>query len=275
MNQGFFKVPRRGLEFFPDDLSRKIPYTPREAYFDICASVRYTSSDETILINGKYIKIEQNQMTGAIRFLSNKWGWARGRTERFLKRLRDFNLIHTHIQQGITIITLIVDDLEGQQTGQGSGQKIKATTPLNNGSSVVNGHANDPPNGTLTKTVPRQCRDSAETNKKKMKEDVRGCKKKDISIPTTDEIKSYCIEIGIPETDAEKEAKILSYRWKENKFTVSGQKIIKWKLVIARWQEQGYLNYQKNEKITRINEQNRYLSAQTDQPEGYKSFGGR
>ena len=274
MNQGFFKVPRRGLECFPDDLNRKIPYTPREAYFDICASVRYTSSDETILINGKYIKIEQNQMTGAIRFLSNKWGWARGRTERFLKRLRDFNLIQTNIQQGITIITLVVDDLEGQQTGQSSGQQINASTPLNNCTSVVNSHANDPPNGTLTKTVPRQCRDTSETNKKK-KEDVRGCKKKDISIPTPVEIESYCIEIGIPETDAAKEAEILHSRWTENKFTVSGKKIKNWKLVLKRWKLQGFLHYQKDENTRSINKQSNYTGSGSGNPKEYQSFGGR
>ena len=57
------------------------------------------------------VDLARGDLVGAVRFLAEKWGWSRGKVERFVIRLKNETMIETRTETGITIITVCNYDI--------------------------------------------------------------------------------------------------------------------------------------------------------------------
>lgn len=64
--------------------------------------------------------------------------------------------------------------------------------------------------------------------------------------PGLEEIKSFCLEIGLTSTDGE----YSFHHWEGNGWTVAGKPIKRWKGVIQSWRLAGYMPSQRNGKAS-------------------------
>jgi hypothetical protein len=77
-------------------------------------------------INGKIVTLRRGQLTYAVRFLADKWGWSKSAVDRFLTRLKTEAMIETDTGTGQLIITICnYEKYQEQRDGSGT-----ATEPL-------------------------------------------------------------------------------------------------------------------------------------------------
>ena len=85
-------------------------------------------------IRGKTIMLKRGQLCYSIRYLAEAWGWSKGKTERFINRLKTETMIETQAETGVLIITICnydkfqpplkkIGTQDGTQTGTAAGQQ--------------------------------------------------------------------------------------------------------------------------------------------------------
>lgn len=109
-------------------------YSFFEAWLDMIRTAKYNA--ETVLVKGRCLSIPRGDLVASVRYLANRWNWHRGRVERFLKMLKEQDMIKTRTETGISIISILNYDTYNR-TGD--------------------------PNETATGTAARQSRDSDRT----------------------------------------------------------------------------------------------------------------
>ena len=79
-----------------------------EAWLDLIVSARFDASEGRKLTGGFIVRWQRGQILASIRFLAERWGWTKSKTERFLILLRDEKMIKTETATGTTqtIITI-------------------------------------------------------------------------------------------------------------------------------------------------------------------------
>ena len=103
------------------------PFSPGQAWIDLLMLAEWR--DRKVLCKGRVTVLHRGQVGRSILWLSDRWGWSRGKTQRFLDVLKSDNMIVVNSTTGGTTITVENYDrfqfpcatgepTNGQQTGQ-------------------------------------------------------------------------------------------------------------------------------------------------------------
>lgn len=128
---GFFKM-RRGWQ--NSKVFGEVEFSERDAWAWIIE--RAVHKETTVNSRGKPVKLKRGQLCYAIRYLAEAWGWKRGKSERFINKLKKWDMIETQAETGILIITISNyakyqdkrDDAETQAEQKSGQQRDKAET---------------------------------------------------------------------------------------------------------------------------------------------------
>jgi hypothetical protein len=141
----YFAVDRA---VFDHPIFSKEPFSRRDAWVWLISEAKFKESD--VFINGRIITLKRGQLSHSLRFISSKWGWDKGKTERFFRVLKTETMIETATETGQIIITICnYDRYQGQNK------------------------LNETENETANETRTRQQRDSSETKKKKDNKEIK------------------------------------------------------------------------------------------------------
>jgi DNA-binding transcriptional regulator YhcF (GntR family) len=94
MDRGWFDHP-----VFADE-----PYTEREAWAWLIAEAAWKA--RTCRAGKFVVELKRGQVCASVRHLAKVWRWDRSKIERFLKRLKNRDMIETQANDGISVITI-------------------------------------------------------------------------------------------------------------------------------------------------------------------------
>lgn len=80
------------------------PFSRFKAWIDLILSANFR--DKTIMVNGKPFLVRRGSFLTSVRKLSERWGWSKDKTSRFLATLREDGMIETATPPG-TLITIV------------------------------------------------------------------------------------------------------------------------------------------------------------------------
>lgn len=157
--RGYIKVDRAALDH---PLFKRAEYSEFEAWIWLLAEAAWRPEQRRA---GDYlVSVDRGQLVASVRFLASAWSWDRNRVERFVKRLKNQDMIETQTETGISIITIC-----NYNKYQGDEEEIE--TPLRRDA--------------------RQMRDTSETGARQMRDN-----KKETNKPSNEEAKKESIEIA-------------------------------------------------------------------------------
>ena len=82
VSNGFIKLNRELLDHW---LWQDRPFSKGQAWVDLIFLADY--SDEDVLLKGEIIPCRRGELRHSINYLSERWGWSRGKVTRFLNTL--------------------------------------------------------------------------------------------------------------------------------------------------------------------------------------------
>lgn len=98
---------------------RKEAFTEQQAFEWLISFAAWKPRQQRL--GDHLIKLERGQVVGALRFLAENWRWSKSKVERFLERLKTEQMIETHTETGITIITVCnYDEYQGGEDDAGT-----------------------------------------------------------------------------------------------------------------------------------------------------------
>ena len=80
------------------------PMSQREAWIWLIAEAAW--KPHKVRRNNAIIELQRGQVAHSIRFIAEAWGWHRARVERFLKALKNRDMIETAAETGVSVITI-------------------------------------------------------------------------------------------------------------------------------------------------------------------------
>ena len=80
------------------------PMSQREAWIWLIAEAAW--KPHKVRRNNAIIELQRGQVAHSIRFIAEAWGWHRARVERFLKTLKNRDMIETATETGVSVITI-------------------------------------------------------------------------------------------------------------------------------------------------------------------------
>lgn len=105
VNKGHIKISRKYFQNFLWNEKRE--FSRAEAWLDLIQSARYSNEPSKELINGRMVICKRGQIVASVRFLKERWNWKSTSTvDRFLKLLKDEQMIGTDMEQGINVISI-------------------------------------------------------------------------------------------------------------------------------------------------------------------------
>ena len=142
-NHGYIRLSRK---FFKEMYWTQFrTFSQAEAWLDLIQMARFEAEPSNkILPNGRKITVERGEIHASLRYLSARWGWSKGKVERYIKGMG--HRMGHRTEQGETILTLCNYDIYNPIKSQDG-------TPIE----------------TPDETAARHRRDTDETNKKKEK----------------------------------------------------------------------------------------------------------
>jgi hypothetical protein len=99
--RGVFGVDR-GV--FDHPAFKKEKFTQREAWLWIVATAAFRSYRRRI--GSLILELSPGQAAASLRFMAEKWGWTEPSVRRFLKRLKNLQMIDVATDAGVTILTI-------------------------------------------------------------------------------------------------------------------------------------------------------------------------
>lgn len=81
------------------------PFDRRSAWIDLLLLANH--EDKEILFDGKKVTIRRGQFLTSVRKLSERWGWSKDRTLRYLRLLEKLEMIHRESNARRTLLTII------------------------------------------------------------------------------------------------------------------------------------------------------------------------
>lgn len=91
------------------------PFNRGAAWVDMLLMASY--QDTTIMFNHNPVEIKKGSFVTSSRKLADRWGWSRGKLERFLTELVDEQMITQNVTAKQTIITIVnYSDFQEMQT---------------------------------------------------------------------------------------------------------------------------------------------------------------
>ena len=99
--RGWIRLDRKIMEHW---LWSEKPFTRGQAWIDLLLLANH--DDKKIIISGQPIEVKRGEKITSIRILSERWGWARSKTSRFLSLLESNNMINQKKAANGTAITI-------------------------------------------------------------------------------------------------------------------------------------------------------------------------
>ena len=119
------------------------PFNRGAAWIDLIMLANH--ENKKIIFNGSMVEIKRGEKITSLRKLSERWGWSRGKTKKFLNLLKDENMIEfktDHQKTTYKIVNYNVyqnEDLDKRATERPLNDQQKATErPLNDTNNNVN-----------------------------------------------------------------------------------------------------------------------------------------
>lgn len=119
------------------------PFNRGAAWIDLIMLANH--EDKKIIFNGNTVEIKRGEKITSLRKLSERWGWSRGKTKKFLNLLKDENMIEfktDHQKTKYKIVNYNVyqnEDLDKRATEKPLNDQQRATEkPLNDTNNNVN-----------------------------------------------------------------------------------------------------------------------------------------
>ena len=81
------------------------PFSLQSAWIDLLLLANH--EQKTILFNDAVITVEKGQHMTSLMILSERWGWSRGKTKRFLDKLESEHMITTKRNGNGTLLTIV------------------------------------------------------------------------------------------------------------------------------------------------------------------------
>lgn len=123
------------------------PFNRGAAWIDLIMLANH--ENKKIIFNGSMVEIKRGEKITSLRKLSERWGWSRGKTKKFLNLLKDENMIEfktDHQKTTYKIINYNVyqnEDLDKRATEKPLNDQQKATEkPLNDTNNNINNYNN-------------------------------------------------------------------------------------------------------------------------------------
>lgn len=123
------------------------PFSRGQAWIDLLLLANH--EDRQVLFNGNAIQVKRGEKITSLRQLSDRWGWSRGKTKKFLNLLKDENMIEfktDHQKTTYKIVNYNVyqnEDLDKRATEKPLNDQQKATEkPLNDTNNNINNYNN-------------------------------------------------------------------------------------------------------------------------------------
>ncbi|MDU4209174.1 MAG: DnaD domain protein [Finegoldia magna] len=123
------------------------PFNRGAAWIDLIMLANH--ENKKIIFNGSMVEIKRGEKITSLRKLSERWGWSRGKTKKFLNLLKDENMIEfktDHQKTTYKIVNYNVyqnEDLDKRATEKPLNDQQKATEkPLNDTNNNINNYNN-------------------------------------------------------------------------------------------------------------------------------------
>ena len=123
------------------------PFNRGAAWIDLIMLANH--ENKKIIFNGSMVEIKRGEKITSLRKLSERWGWSRGKTKKFLNLLKDENMIEfktDHQKTTYKIVNYNVyqnEDLEKRATEKPLNDQQRATEkPLNDTNNNINNYNN-------------------------------------------------------------------------------------------------------------------------------------
>lgn len=123
------------------------PFNRGAAWIDLIMLANH--ENKKIIFNGSMVEIKRGEKITSLRKLSERWGWSRGKTKKFLNLLKDENMIEfktDHQKTTYKIVNYNVyqnEDLNKRATEKPLNDQQKATEkPLNDTNNNINNYNN-------------------------------------------------------------------------------------------------------------------------------------
>ena len=91
-------------DIWQDAAFKQQPFTEREAFMWMVMEASWKPREKRI--GTEAVQLERGQLAASIRFMAEAWGWQKSTVDRFLKRLKNRDMIGTASGTGCTIITV-------------------------------------------------------------------------------------------------------------------------------------------------------------------------
>lgn len=129
MTKGWIQLHRQLQEHW---LWQSKPFSYGQAYIDLILSANHTSAK--IVIGSRIENIKRGQLITSVRKLSDKWGWSKDKTLKFLRLLESDGMIDRNADTNRTLITLVnYEKYQGRQDSNQDATKDSnqdTTSPL-------------------------------------------------------------------------------------------------------------------------------------------------
>ena len=197
------------------------PFSEGQAWVDLLMITTFDSGFIKTK-NGTIIKLNSGQCGFSQLTLSERWGWSRGKVNRYLKLLESERMIQQKIVANTTIINILNYD--------------------NFQNDTINNTINDTINGQQTiqqtDTIKNDNNDNNENN------NIYGLKIKKFQKPTLEEIKTYCLERN-NNVDANK---FFDF-YESNGWKVGKNPMKDWKASVRTWERNNFGKENKQEEF--------------------------
>ena len=196
MNRGFVKLYRKLAD---NPLWNQKPFSDGQAWVDLLLIANHKPG--IISKRGNRVKVERGQVGVSIKGLSDRWGWSRGKVDRFMIYLEGEHQIEQHKTSITTLITLCNYETYTKSDSRTDSEQTTAEQ-------------------------------QADTNKKgkKGKKETKPVSR--FAPPSIDEVKAYCLE-----RNNSIDAETFIAHYEANGWMRGKAKIKSWKACIITWEK--------------------------------------
>lgn len=109
---------------FHDAAFKDQPFTEREAFMWMVMEASWKDREKRI--DNKVVSLKRGQLAASIRFMAEAWSWEKSTVDRFLKRLKNRDMIGTDSGTGVNVITICkYSEYQGGDHDGGTDKKEK------------------------------------------------------------------------------------------------------------------------------------------------------
>lgn len=213
--KGWIKLHRKVLDCW---IWQDKPYDKARAWVDLLLLAMHR--DKKLLIDGEILVVGRGSFMTSISKLSERWGWSRNKTKRYLEILENEEMLNTKRTPKGTLVTIVkYEEYQLADTTQGSTE----STTKGSIDSITDSTTDGATEGSQNKNI-------------KNIKNVKNVKNNIFVPPTVQEVKEYCLSVG-SKVDAES---FVSF-YESKGWMIGKNKMKSWKSAIVTWEKRNNL----------------------------------